>query len=308
MIDDGGRLVSQPLRCGGDYCALHAKPFVVRPAPLDEAAAVVVFLDLESTGIYVAQDRIVELAATHAPADPRLMGSSYSTVVSVDPQILKERGGEAAAVHLITDEEIFQGPSFWEAWVRFLQWVEGLLNTAVVESLDIDTDTDDDEPRAPQLEESPVLLMAAHNGVCASGGLGYIGQRRSFTDDWCLTEVRFDFPLLLCEVLRHGLPCWPFERWIFVDTISVLQATSQHGCLKLQCLSLRLLVDTGRAHRALDDCVSLRQVMASVAFALGVSLPVLLQRFGQELDLTSSLAQLAVLRDDGAERQKRNSR
>ena len=117
--------------------------------------------------------------------------------------------------------------------------------------------------------------------------------------------MRFDFPLLLCEVLRHGLPCWPLEHWIFVDTISVLQATSQHGCMKLQCLSLRLMADTGRAHRALDDCASLRHVMASVAFALGVSLPVLLQRFGQELDLTSSLAQLAVLMDDGAERQKK---
>ena len=41
----------------------------------------------------------------------------------------------------------------------------GLLNTAVV---DIDPDTDDDEPRAPQLEETPVLLLAAHNGVRAS--------------------------------------------------------------------------------------------------------------------------------------------
>ena len=37
-----------------------------------------VFLDLETTGIDVARDRIVELAATHAPADPRLAGSSYS--------------------------------------------------------------------------------------------------------------------------------------------------------------------------------------------------------------------------------------
>ncbi len=126
----------------------------------------------ETTGIDVARDRIVELAATHAPADPRLAGSSYSTVVCVDPQILKERGGEAAAVHGITDEEISLGPCFREAWARFLQWVEGLLNTAVVESLDIDTETDDDEPRAQQLEESPVLLMAAHNGVRASGGLG----------------------------------------------------------------------------------------------------------------------------------------
>ncbi len=161
MTDDAGRLVSQPLRRGGDYCALHAKPFVVRPAPLDEATAVVIFLDLETTGVDVARD-------THALADPRLEGSSYSTVVSVDPQILKERGGEAAAVHGITDEEISLGPCFREAWARFLQWVEGLLNTAVVESLDIDTDTDDDEPRAQQLEESPVLLMAAHNGVRAS--------------------------------------------------------------------------------------------------------------------------------------------
>ena len=99
MIDDGGRLVSQPLRCGGDYCALHAKPFVVRPAPLDETAAVLIFLDLETTGVDVARDRIVEIAATHAPADPRLEGSSYSTVVSVDPQILNERRGGRRARH-----------------------------------------------------------------------------------------------------------------------------------------------------------------------------------------------------------------
>ena len=115
----------------------------------------------------MARDRIVEIAATHAPADPRLAGSSYSTVVCVDPRILKERGGEAATVHLIPDE-IALAPSFVEAWERFLRWTEDLLNTAVVESLDIDTETDDDEPRAPQLEETPVLLMAAHNGVPAS--------------------------------------------------------------------------------------------------------------------------------------------
>ncbi len=93
-------------------------------------------------------------------------------MVCVDPKILKERGGEAAAVHGITDEEIALGPCFREAWERFLRWTEDLLNTAVVESLEIATDTDDDELRAPQLEETPVLLLAAHNGVRASGGLG----------------------------------------------------------------------------------------------------------------------------------------
>ena len=118
------------------------------------------------------------------------------------------------------------------------------------------------------------------------------------------SEVRFDFPLLLCEVRRHGLPCWPFEHWRFVDTLAVLQGVTRHGCLKLQCLSLHIMAETGRAHRALDDCVSLRQVMASAALGLGVPMPSLLARFGQDLDLHASLAQLAILMDTGAEMQK----
>ncbi len=50
MTDEMGRLVAQPLRCGGQFCVLHAKPFVVRPAPVIPytEAVVLVFLDLES--------------------------------------------------------------------------------------------------------------------------------------------------------------------------------------------------------------------------------------------------------------------
>ncbi len=47
MTDDTGRLVAQPLRCGGAYCLLHAKPFVVRPAPVVDPT-LLVFLDLET--------------------------------------------------------------------------------------------------------------------------------------------------------------------------------------------------------------------------------------------------------------------
>ena len=181
MTDDRGRLVAQPLRCGGQHCALQAKPFVVRPAPVESMAVVLVFIDLETTGVDVARDRIVELAATHAPADSRLAGSSYSTIVRVDPQILKERGGEAAAVHGITDEEIALGTSFLEAWARFLHWTEDLLNNAVRE---LQADTDDDEPHAPQLEESPILLLAAHNGARASALAGRPGEgTRPFADE-----------------------------------------------------------------------------------------------------------------------------
>ncbi len=62
--------------------------------------------------------------------------------------------------------------------------------------------------------------------------------------------MRFDFALLLCEVIRHGLPCRPFESWRFVDTMMVLQATSRHGCAKLQCASHRIMAETGQAHQA----------------------------------------------------------
>jgi hypothetical protein len=117
----------------------------------------------------------------------------------------------------------------------------------------------------------------------------------------CGPEVRFDFPLLLCELLRHGLSCTPFERWLFVDTLVALQAARRHGCLKLQCLSLRVMADTGRAHRALDDCVSLRQVVVAAAIALGIPPSTWLRDFAQELDVPPSVAQLSVLMDCAGE-------
>ena len=49
-----------------------------------------------------------------------LRWGSFSTVVKVDADILREQGQEAAKVHGITEEEIATGPSFADAWQRFL--------------------------------------------------------------------------------------------------------------------------------------------------------------------------------------------
>ena len=89
-----------------------------------------------------------------------------------------------------------------------------------------------------------------------------------------------------------------------MDTLTALQTVSRHACLKLQCLSLRIMAETGRAHRALDDCVSLRQVMAAAALVLDMSVSALLGRFAQELDLPSSRAQLSLLMESGMEQEK----
>ena len=99
LTDDNGRFVAETLRCGGRYCIFHAKPFVTRPAQNDRHC-IVIFLDLESTGVDIFEDRIVEIAAVHAPQDPRLLGASFSTTVKVDADLLKERGAAAAAVHV----------------------------------------------------------------------------------------------------------------------------------------------------------------------------------------------------------------
>ena len=73
LTDDGGRLIGAPLQRGGKYCRLHTRPFCKFPAEFD-GPAVVLLLDLETTGVDVASDQIVELAAYHAPAERDLRG------------------------------------------------------------------------------------------------------------------------------------------------------------------------------------------------------------------------------------------
>ena len=119
-IDNDGRVVAEPLRRGGEFCALHAKPFCTKPTQMDDYKRLVIFiLDLATTGTDILQDRIVEIAAARCHDDIRMSGEAFSTTVRIDPDILMTRGLEAFEVHGITDEEIKQGPTFEQAWTRF---------------------------------------------------------------------------------------------------------------------------------------------------------------------------------------------
>ena len=77
-----GRDVAEPLRRGGLHCAFHARPFCTKPAEEFTGAAIVLLLDLETSGLDVTRDLVVEIAATVAPADPAAFGACFSTVVS----------------------------------------------------------------------------------------------------------------------------------------------------------------------------------------------------------------------------------
>ena len=88
-VDDTGRHIAGPLCRGGDFCALHAKPFCTKSSQVDNFERLVLFiLDLETTGVDITKGRIVEIAATREHWDPRMKSECFATTVRVDQDIL----------------------------------------------------------------------------------------------------------------------------------------------------------------------------------------------------------------------------
>ena len=101
----------------------------------------------------------------------------------------------------------------------------------------------------------------------------------------------------LFETLRHGLSWMPLQNWLFVDTVSLVQAVglaNLGGCAKLQCLVRGYCVGL-QAHRALDDCIALRAVVQGIAESYGVRALDLLRDMVVSLDAPASAAQVATL-------------
>eukprot|EP00973_Karenia_brevis_P010845 1467873-Karenia_brevis.AAC.2 len=271
LVDDRGRSVASPLRRGGDRCLFHARPFCSQPISELSGPLVILIFDLETSGTDVSSDRIVELSAVQAL--PTTSGACFSTVVRVDADVLSTPAAQKASeIHTISTDEILASPCFPECWQRFLVFVEALLNEALHDYGDSSDDEPPPLPRPP--DEPPTLLLAAHNGFA------------------------FDFGLLLCECYRHDLDLAVFERWLYVDTLSVFKANAcaATGCMKLQCMVKRLCSPSGlQAHRGRDDCVALLSVLQTTATQLGCTMSNLLRMFAETISLKDSFAQISVL-------------
>ena len=266
LTDERGRLVADPLRLGGTFCRFHARPFVTQCVEHFDGPAVVFFLDLETTGVDVASDQIIEIACIHAPSDPRAKGAAFSSVVRAAAE------DTAFHVHGISAHEIALAPSLSLVWRRFVEFVGNIQVTYLQDSSDSESDQDERLTALPS--ELPAMLLAAHNGL------------------------RFDFAMILFELVRHGISWAPLEQWFFVDTLALVQAVGvSHlgGCSKLQCLVQGQCVGPLRAHRALDDCVCLRTVVERVAESYGVSAADLLRPLVSRLDVAASATQISNL-------------
>ena len=112
-------------------------------------------------------------------------------------------------------------------------------------------------------------------------------------------RLKFDFPLLLAECLRHNCRLSHLAAWNYVDTLAVVKHVDgtkvADGCAKLQCLRAACgNTGTGRNHRALDDAIVLGDVVDHIAATLGITAEALLRPFILSLDMPSSLVSFGL--------------
>ena len=170
LTDERGRLVAEPLQLGGAYCRFHARSFVTKRVEHFDGPALLFFLDLETTGVDVASDQIIEIACCHAPSDPRCKGACFSTVVRATAE------DTAFHVHGIDSSEIAAGPVFGVAWSRFLGFVENLQMATVQDCSDSECEWEEGPPILPS--ELTKVVMAAHNGILGGNLLTLVGALR----------------------------------------------------------------------------------------------------------------------------------
>ena len=95
-----GRLAAAPLMRGGAYCLFHAQVLCTRSA--DVGDGILVYLDLEATGLDIASADIVEIGVIAGDS-----GAVFSTVVRPETP-----PPEGPTVHGIDNAELAEGPSF----------------------------------------------------------------------------------------------------------------------------------------------------------------------------------------------------
>lgn len=78
-----------------------------------------IFLDLETTGINIVTDRIVEIALLKIDAD----GSEEEKVLRINPEIPISE--EAIRIHGITDDDVKEEPTFKEVAKSLAKFIEG---------------------------------------------------------------------------------------------------------------------------------------------------------------------------------------
>ena len=262
--DATGRLVSGPLRQGSRLCLLHLELFCTEHVA-DPSEVIVFFLDLETSGLDVLHDEVLEIAVTAESSDAK-----FATTV------LPTRLPDGLGVHGIERDELLSGVPFACAFNRMVAFLQDVTMTSFLTASAMEEDIVDEVAAIglslellEHRHHAPVALIAAHNGL------------------------KFDFPMLVSECLRHDCNLFQLQQFYFCDTLPLARAFSGligDACARLQCLARCCACGAGRQHRALEDTVVLRYVVQYCAHYSGVPVWTLLSRFAQRFDAHATLA------------------
>ena len=266
--DGAGRLVAEPLRQGSRVCLFHLELFCTVPvsAPDD---FVVFFLDLETSGLDVLHDEVLEIAIT-----AHVSSAQFATTV------LPHRLPDGLGVHGIEQDELLSGVPFGRVFDRMVEFLQDVVKDQLFEKYASQEEFNEElvkefvgsEPLSQcsgRKLSHPIVLLAGHNGL------------------------KFDFPMLVSECLRHGCNVFQLAEFYYCDTLPLARAFAAHigdACARLQCLARCCRCGTGRQHRALEDTVVLRSVVQHCADYSGVSVQKLLGRFARRFDAQATLA------------------
>ena len=268
--DGAGRLISEPLRQGSRVCLFHLELFCTEPV-FDASSFIVFFLDLETSGLDVLHDEVLEIAVT---ADPS--GAQFATTVL--PRRLPDG---PPGIHGIEREELLSGVPFACAFKRMVTFMHDIIKASFSIACALEEGIADEfsdiDSRLESLAQRPqchFVVIAAHNGL------------------------KFDFPMLVSECIRHNCSLFQLQQFYFCDTLPLARAFSGDvgdACARLQCLARCCRCGTGRQHRALEDTVVLRSVVQHFADYSGVPVQKLLGRFVRRFDAQATLAAHRVL-------------
>ena len=207
MRDRNGHLVAEPLAKGCAKCRLHLELLATAPVELPTREALLVHVDLETTGLNPLEDEIVEIGAVSHSC-----GSCFATTV----RPMRVPDDNEPTVHGIGADELLSSPSFKDAFLRFAAFLDNLADNAVKTASESDSSQPQAECQMLRLRSpAPRILLAAHNGR------------------------KFDFPFMASEAFRCGISLWRFETLTYVDTMALGTKAATilgTGCVKLQCL------------------------------------------------------------------------
>ena len=172
LRDSYGRLAAAPLTRGGRHCAFHTPTFAHAPVHRPVGDVVVVYIDLETSGLDVLADEILEVAAAASCPDAFFSTTVRPTEMPAGP-----------GVHGIGNDELLTSSPFNVVFNDLVGFLRGVSEQALADGGGSSSEDDlvaSGKPLPSPKFPPPAVVLVAHNGTLAP---------HMRTSGWALTNT-----------------------------------------------------------------------------------------------------------------------